>query len=452
VSATLGDDQAARDRRILQTTPAVRSGQRLGDAARIWWLNPASLLIFIILPIFGSAILLASPIMAKFGAYNFLTIGPIMLAIGSIFCMAFSSMFGERVVQYSNSSRAVSSERVVAAILVFSLISIAAHILLVGTIIIRPSLMVAVLTGERGAIYVAKNLMNQIPGVTSFTQVFLLALPLYGVLPHLTGRKPPTWLRNVIIALLSLLVLRSFMIAERLTLVEAAVALIVPRVAFMSRIPPLTKFMPLIGFVTVTALFFIGEYTRSWAYYRYEYGSFFEFGYTRLVGYLATATNNGAGILEVSGSLSAPYYTAGWYHKLPLWDFIPNPLPVNENATNFFKAYANEEFNNTGGLMAPFLDFGVPAGFLIHAAFGAIGGFLFSLFRRTHVVGILLFPMFYLGFMTINQAYYWTNARVFIPLVLAIPVYYFVTYKIYGRKGWRQSGESRGTPMSRGAF
>lgn len=403
------------------------SGLRLGDPARIWWLNPASLLFFIILPIFGSAILLASPIMAKFGAYNFLTIGPIILAISALGALATGAVGGGYVARSWQSAREPLSGRFVRAISVLALISIAAHVLLIGSILSKPTVALAVLSGHRGAIYAAKDLMNQIPGVTSFTQLFLLALPLYGILPRITQQSPPAWLRNIIIVLLFFLVARAFLTAERFTIIEAAIALILPRLAFSRKIPAIANFLPLFGFFAALFIFCIGEYTRSWPYYRYEYESFASFAYMRLVGYLATATNNGAGILETNGPIYGPLYTANWFHSLPIWSFVDNPfLPENPLAI-FFQTYGNAEFNNPGGLLSPIVDFGIFGGIVIHIFFGISTGALFALFRRGHMMGVLLFPLFFLGMMIINQAYYWTNARVFLPILIALPVYFYVT-------------------------
>lgn len=427
VSATRGDHRAPMRRSKTVQTFHRREARLLGDPARIWWLNPASLLLFIILPIFGSAILLASPIMATFGAHNFLSAGPILLAMTALLALAFGSVAGETVARSWSSNRVALPYRVITAIAVLALISIAAHLMLLGAILSKPSVAVAVLAGHKGAIYVAKQLMMQIPGVTSFTQLFLIALPLYGILPHLTGQRPPIWLRNIVAILIVLLLARALLTAERFTLVEAAISLIVPRIAFSLRIPPSTNLLPLWGFAGMVFLFCVGEFTRSWAYHKYQYSSFLEFCYTRLVGYLATATNNGAGVLETTGPIYAPLYTANWYHSLPLWSFIDNPITPANPLVIFFQTYGNGEFNNPGGMLSPILDYGIAGGMFMHFAFGMVTGILFSRFRRMDSMGVILFPIFFLGMMIINQAYYWTNARVFLPIVLSVPVYFYIT-------------------------
>ncbi len=90
----------------------------------------------------------------------------------------------------------------------------------------------------------------------------------------------------------------------------------------------------------------------------------------RLVGYYATALNNGALLYSGSEQGYYPLHTAVWFYKLPFWELLGAGFPPPEDiAKRMLAAYGNPEFNNTSGVFQPFLDFG-PVGGAVFAGQG----------------------------------------------------------------------------------
>lgn len=391
-------------------------------AESVWWLNPTKMIAFIILPVFGTAVILGAPMMESFSSYNFLSFGIILLALASLTFLAVGAMLGEQLSKNVKSERVVITSRVLPATYFMALTAIVFHIVMLFYIITTPGIAISVLTGEKGGIYESKDLINQIPGVTSFSATFLLAFALYGAYPHLTKRAPPFLLTGVLSGLFFLILLRSLLMAERFVVIEATMAFAVPRIALGFKKPKLAGWYPVAGFVGVLTLFAIGEYTRSWPFYKEYYANFLEFSYERLIAYLATSTNNAGGALEMSGPVGQPFFTADWLRRLPLWDLIGATPFIDTNPLQaFFDTFGNAAFNNPSGIMAPILDFGSVIGVFVSMMFGVGVGLAYGLFKKGAMIGILLFPIAILGVMIINQALYWTNARVF-PALLVTPI------------------------------
>lgn len=389
---------------------------------RVWWMRPAWLLSLVVLPAFITSSLLGGPIMHFYGALNFLTPGFILIGVACL----LSTVLGVKMGELFSTSKSFSHQEVDAlraerAILALAAISIICHIIFLASAFARPGLVLQALSGQTWAAYAIKRGLNKIPGVTSFMSLYLMALPLYGAFPHLFKTRPSRTTRICVYVLLGLIFLRAFIGFERFSLIEAAVCFALPRVAFARKIGPLTTLGPIGGGVGVIALFATGEFFRTWGHYKYIFSSFPEFVTIRLLGYLCTSANNAAGIMDTNGPLYAPYFTGTWLQKLPLWDLVGNPFHVESPLSLFFAKYGNAEFNNPSGIYAAVLDYGVVLGLIVMLFVGCVGGILYGLFKRARPAGILLFPLWFLGFLVLTQAFYWSDPRVF-PVFLIFPL------------------------------
>jgi hypothetical protein len=402
----------------------------------IWWTDPGKLLLYITLPVVMLAAWLGGGQMHKYGALTFIDPAILALCAGTIGALFVGVRLGGGLDRLRPATAEFEPRRVETAILWLAGVSIACHLVYLGAALAKPAVLLDAISGHRGAVYILKKGLTKIPGVTSFTQLYMLALPLYAAFPPICGRPPSKTVQRTIHLLVAMIALRAFVGLERFALIEAAVAYALPKLTFREQVSRKFALIPLFGFIALLAIFAAGEFMRTWAYYRHSFNSFGEFVYSRFLGYLATATNNAAGLISTTEPMGAPFFTAAWLRKLPVWgEGGPAFLPDSPMAV-FFGTYANAEFNNPGGVLTGVLDYGVVGGVAAMFATGLVGGLVFSWFRRGHPAGILLFPTSYTGFLVLTQANYWGDPRAFTVWIVAPLVFFFTVRK--ARTTWQR--------------
>ena len=390
-------------------------------AFRIWWASPSLLLLGVLLPAFLLSSYLGAPMMPEFGSVNFLDGRILLLGAVCIVAAALGGFAGERLGRLfkPGAIRPMDRERVELVIAVLGIISIAAHIIYIGQAILDPTKVIEALHGQEGAMYAAEDQVHKLAGITSFTQLYLLSLPLTGAYSRLYDQALPKHLRFITGFLLVMVVLRAVIARERFAIIEAGMAFALPWLSYRRKQAFAVSWYPLIGSVAVFALFAFGEYTRSWGFYKDRYPSLLQFAALRLLAYLATANNNAAGMIQGYDSLSFPYFTFAGLWKLPIWSHIGVQLPTDP-LISFFESYGNDEFNNPGGVLSGVIDFGIVPGVVYYIVAGIIGGISYAMFLRRQAIGLLLFPLVHIGFLILNQLIYWGNQRVY-PALLVMP-------------------------------
>lgn len=384
----------------------------------IWWINPKYLIAFVIAPVFLLSSWYGKEIMNVYGSINFIDNGILVIGLGSLLACIYGCWIGEKFASVYNPSGYFNRSRVDRAIFILTIISIFSHILLMGAILSDLGTVISAMRGTLGAIYQVKKNMNKISGVTSFTQLYLISIPLYASYYGIFGRRPPYQIRMAHYILIFLIFIRAFVILERFAIIEAAVPLFLCALTFRSARSRLSGYYPVIGLIAVYILFAAGEYTRTWAYNQSAYDSFWEYVNLRGLGYIATATNNAAGVLHLYGGMWGPFFTATWIRRLPIWDIAGDPFEHNP-MKRYFNEFGNEEFNNPSGILAGALDYGLEFYIIFYLIIGIIGGFLYVMFRRGNAFGIVYFPGWYLGFLLLTQLVYWAEPRFFTVSIIA---------------------------------
>lgn len=393
----------------------------------LWWMEPFKLLLFITTPIVLLSAWIGGPQMHMFKATNFISPTIMALLAASLCALLVGVLLGEKAGSYGGPPPAVNAARIQQAIILLAAISIACHAIYLGAALSKPGLVLAALKGERGAIYAVKAGLTKLPGVTSFTQTYLLAVPLYTAFQGLFGYRPSLLTRRLMAVLFVMIVLRAFVGAERFAILECGAAYLIPKLSLhRGTLDKRIALLPLAGAIGVFALFAIGEFSKSWPYYKGIYSSFGDFVTARFFGYIATATNNGAGVFETGGPMGVPWFTAAWFRRLPIWDG-GTPMGVENYMAVFLEKFATAEFNNPGGVLAGVMDYGPALGIAFMLLTGLVGGYFWGMFRRGHIAGLLLFPMAYTGFVILTQFYYWGDSRVFTAIVLAPFVLAYIT-------------------------
>lgn len=392
----------------------------------IWWIDPKKLLLFVTLPAFFISSSFAEEAMPELDLTNYINGTMLFLGTISIVCIIIGCAAGQGLMRGVAPTPILDRRRVDLAIVVMASASIMSHLILIGLILMDLDTVMAAMRGEQGLIYQVKQNINKISGITSFTQLYIIFLPLYAAYQMLFGRRPPIHITFMVVILLVLVFIRAFVILERFALIEAAVPLVVCYLSFRPKRAIWVGYIPIVGFVLLYMLFAAGEFTRSWAYHADFYDSFFDYVNLRLVGYIATATNNASGIYQYYGTMFWPSFTMFWIPKLPLWDFIDYPFDVSPIAA-FLEDYASTEFNNPSGILAGVLDYGIFISMFYNILMGVIGGVLYSQFRKGSAFALIYFPAWYMGYLLLTQAIYWGDPRVFTVTIIAPFVAYYVS-------------------------
>jgi hypothetical protein len=185
-------------------------------------------------------------------------------------------------------------------------------------------------------------------------------------------------------------------------------------------------------FLAVTLLYFffgLSEYFRSWnSFYSVKEYNFWTFIGLRLMGYYATALNNGAMLWRIHNplSLDLPLGTLVFLRKFPVikdavpvvmsalgqQQFVPNPV-MDLRYYNILSANTNPEFSNPTGIYIPFVDYGMAGGLLYWLLCGVVCGYLYKAFRLRSASGVFLYPLLYVGLIEASRVLYWSDGRFF---------------------------------------
>jgi hypothetical protein len=276
--------------------------------------------------------------------------------------------------------------------------------------------------------------LKTIPGITTATQFGIATIALGVPLGAATGWRAVRW---KLVVLLALAFVRSLLNSERLALIELLVPLAVsliwlrPVASRLYRL--LIQAAPVLAASVLYLFFGASEYFRSWTtFYAGHVSSFWGFIGLRLMGYYATALNNGALLWKVNEPLSLhlPLATFNVIWRFPvIKDLLPGLFPalgltsgtVQEvRYAALLTSSANPEFNNPSGIFGPIVDFGVAGGLLYWMFCGVICGYLYREFQQRRMTGIFLYPAIYIGLIEATRVLYWPDARFFPTIVLLL--------------------------------
>ena len=289
------------------------------------------------------------------------------------------------------------------------------------------------------------ELFPTVPGVTTLTQVGILYVTAEALLWAWKGsNRRSALIRFAAITLLALF--RSILLSERIALVELVIPVVVifaTTSQLSARHKNLVRVAPVFLALVVFVFFALGEYFRSWPFYRPLYhGPYLQFVAERFMGYYTTAVNNAAVVYHYE-PLHPLFHTLRDLFDFPvLGSFVITGYTVmfgeksTYNSLALLEKYANPEFNNvpiTGLLVNEYSLFLAPA-----AAFvlGVLSVSLYRSFLRGRLIGVLVYPSWYVGILEIPRIYYWADVRYFPALaLLAITLFAFAL----GKKSLRTS-------------
>lgn len=289
------------------------------------------------------------------------------------------------------------------------------------------------LFSDRTTAYALKTTLAPVTGLTTLSQ-FGIPVAGLGTFLFLRTRRRTLLVGVGIVLLLS--TLRAFVFSERLALIEVAIVVLAVSVQHFVANGGLGRrrkmaLLPL-ALVPLVLIIFAGfEYTRSWQFYSVttSQSNLLAFSAERLEGYYATSYNNSV-ILDrgfwLPGEAHAPFFSVEFVWEFPLLKgFAYNAVTGVDPQPRWFAAlalYGNPEFSNPGGISAPLADFGAPLGYLFLAMSGMIVAVVFRRFVLGDPLGVMMYPILFVGLAELPREFYWAAGRAFPALLAAIVV------------------------------
>ncbi len=406
----------ARLAQIKNLTPVSSSLQRLP-----WWCSPQGISVGFLLPVLFLIAYVGEidhPGLTIRGI-RFLSLSYIALGAGMLLLIGLAGWIGSQL-------RVVATQRTDEIVwdgvaFVMGVVAVAAYLLWFRDYVFNPLLLWRTLTGEFRP---DRDNIELTPGLTSLTNVAPIFFSVYafralGIGGPLLGRR----MHVLFGVLVCFTAFRVYAWSERLALVETAVPFGLAAgfrlMASDNLAARVARWLgPFAAIPGLIAYFGAAEYARSWTSDTYAGKlSFWDFAIGRFASYYYTSLNNGAGLLA---SFEWPTYkfehVLGWLTRAPL---RIGPLFVDligESPLDFYAflvRYADPEFNSPSGLFAVIFDLGVPLGIVYFFAVAAAGGFFFRAFRESRLVGVLLYPMFFMSFLEVFRYPYLGTPRAF---------------------------------------
>ncbi|MQA33998.1 oligosaccharide repeat unit polymerase [Modestobacter roseus] len=410
-------------------------GQRVG----VWWLNPVALIGMVALPTTWLAYaipddryraLWRTPKVLTLDWTLWFTVG-LLLFIGGALLPAARGR-ARRVPDWPALSPADLRLLGRAATVTFWLVMVGyvAFLLAGARAGISPSVLVDILVDQELYGVGLRETLGTVPGLTTMTQFGVAFAVVTGVLMVADPASRPRHLRRLAVVFF-LALCRAFFLSERLALLELLVPLIVVLVAGLSRSSTGARrasFLPAVLLPLVVAVFAAFEYSRSWVFYKAQGGqSFPTFVVERFAGYYVTAYNNGEIRLLHQTDASLPYdllsafWTAPGVGSLNLFRTLTG-VDQESSYTDALTTFGNPEFNNTGGVVSPFVDLGLLGGLVFFLLAGLACGLLYRSLQEGRTWGLLLYPLVVLTLFELPRYLYLFQGRATPGLIALVTV------------------------------
>ncbi|WP_238297513.1 hypothetical protein, partial [Methylobacterium soli] len=395
-----------------------------------WWINPIALLGVFILPVFLISTIYGADSLAINRIYsNYMDWESVPAGICALFALCVGSGLAIWLAPASNNPLHLPEARTNTALIVLASLAIASQVFVIFDLVISyPGLVMQAINGEQGAIYELHDTAVRIPGLTSLMNVRGVFFALVSACLLDRDFRLARWIWPLYAALVVTTLMYSFIVSERVVIIEMGVAALLAPLTFKLRPSFFRATSPFVGMIGIFGLFAVGEYFRSWPFYQGTGIQFSDFAFDRFVGYFASSINNGAGYYLKTDPTLMPYWTAGWLHRFPLWDFLGISMDASSGVQfqSFLNRFANPEFNNYSGVYAALIDFGLPLGCLYLTIWGFLGGLVYRSFVARGLLGLILYPVWIYGYFDIIRVFYWGEPR-FVPLAgAAIAVYFYI--------------------------
>lgn len=395
----------------------------------VYWLNPVGLVLTVLLPLLLVCYCISpTTYEERWETPKYFSFYELWLAIStlSVFCLgAVVSLSGHREGQLDGGYERIKAGYYDSILRRFyylaSFLTIAGLMLWIALMVrngLRFSHIVQLFSGASGMNYQIRGYSEFIPGVTTFMQLHVPVVLLYIML---FSRSRGWWFHGAAVAVFLGAIFRAFVNSERLALVE----ILLPAFVLWLRFFPgkfgrgVMMILPLLGAFLFYVFFTLSEVVRFWSNVAQD-GSYglWNFGAYHLLGYYATALNNGSGFLQAVDSNPLPTTVFNFFFNFPVVkQYIPYIFDASSvrllDGDLFLKTYLNERFNNPSGIYPVVQDVGVIGAMVLWFFAGMALGFLYRSYRAGGIMGLALYPFAFLGLSEVLRIFYWSSTRAF---------------------------------------
>jgi oligosaccharide repeat unit polymerase len=396
--------------------PFVKPPPVFKEANKLWWLKPDLLVFAVIVPIYFGFLAFA---FEQFVPNTYIP-GPeywwgfvLLCTLGA--GASIGRFFGGHSTSSSQAKDAFSLYIPQWVMLFLLCVTVFAYVVWFYKVVLNPQWIIELLTGQRANL---RDVVSTKPGITTLTQCAIAYVIAYAI-RFQQPYKTAWWETAGLFLVFLLTLIRVFLWSERLSIIELSAAFLVAWFAcynFKSRkkfslVNATPLFAPLLLYLTFTGT----EYFRSWEFYRDYYSSIWEFSFDRLLAYYATASNNGIGLLVESKQW--PVYTGAyvfeWAYAFPgigpvLMENLGSAKPTYDL---FLENYARPELNNPSGIFPIVFDLGYFGSALYFLFVGIIIGMIWAAYTRKTLLGVLIYPIFFLLIIEILRFNYLSSTR-----------------------------------------
>jgi len=328
---------------------------------------------------------------------------------------------GEQVGRIRNARTVMSLKRTAVSlprwwVIGALLFSIAAYILWFGLGMIRAGGLLGLYAAYReNAFFVKEVLLKPVSGLTSFTQLAVIAVPL--AVLNVNSRRTE---RCLVALILLLAIIRSFLYSERLALLEILIPLLVIWAIRRRLSVGRTLGLAILFFFLIIGFFILNETERSFAVRGVsELPNLISLGTYRFFGYYLTSVNNFGLAVDVYPFRFPFYFTLLGLWSLPGLDnlyTIISGTPVFDAPKILAVNRLNPELNvfTTPGYWI--MEYGIPGSLFASATYGFLSGLFYANARKSSY-WLAFYAVWFVGIMEFMRIYYFGSPRVFIPMV-----------------------------------
>jgi oligosaccharide repeat unit polymerase len=397
----------------------TRAGLTPRRTADLWWLQPALIPLLALLPVYLAVLsydfaLVVQNVYVPSRLYVFGAVLIVCVAVGAQWALS------HRVQGPALMPPRISH----ATMMVLLAPTLLAYAIWFGPLLGKPQLLLEIALGLRSEV---RGEISTTPGVTTFTQFGVAYAIAYAIKTGSGTQRVSVVERLGFGLILVLAIFRAYAWAERLALIEILVCYSIARLAYLKISTPsrwrFASVAPAIAPFVLYLLFTASEYFRSWEFYSKDYSSVWAFTLERLITYYATAVNNGIGILVETSNW--PHYSGAfileWMYIMPgastlMEAAFGSPLKLTGD---FLDVYGRPEFNSPTAYFRILLDLGYFGSIVYCLLTGYVIGRAYIGYRRGHIFGLLMYPVFVLFLVESLRYSYFSESRI-VPLTIGL--------------------------------
>ncbi len=383
----------------------------------IWWINPVYIFALLLLIVLYAASIDSKTMMALYNESNYIT--SYNLFVYFLFFFTFIIGFVTTSESNTNISVIINCRSVFKGYKILILIVLSAYLIWFVSLWMQygNNVISNLLSniGTQYALFKGRGNGGKISGVTTFTEMGIIVAPLgvYLLKGIILLREERKFVLRTLFSLFILALLRSAIFAERIAFLELFVPSLVVYLYFVAdKYHMMIALLPIFGCIFLLFFFGLMEYNRSWiSFYAQIYNDdIVSFTVDRLTGYYATAINTECIQVNYVPIKWFPTESLSFLWKFPGLSSVPSFFCGK--GVDFLTKWGNPEFNNPGGILCFYKDFGF-VGLIPQFFFGKFCKIFFLRFKQGDFYGFLMHPVIIYGMFELPRYQFFCSEKMF---------------------------------------